>query len=266
MNQKIINESIRYSPLALALALFAVLALLSLEVRAQEAEGEVGTVETRDERTEPLFGERNMERFMEQAQSIEFSEQMERGAASLEEEKRVQIEMMRALQEERRESFEKKKDEIIERIETRKEEQLTHQQERTQRLEAQAQVRLSMYTERIVQRMISALDRMYAIAERTTSRIRKMEDEGMDMEMASVRHSEVYALIDRSYGYVGLIGEVTVAVLDSENPGDRRSEIRESVTLAKESIQAVHRALKEVIYEMKRATPLEGAGEDADDN
>lgn len=256
MNQKIIKDSIRFSPLALAVALSVVLGLLALQARAQEPESENAEAELEESQTKSLFGERNIERFMETSQDAQSNEDGEEKRMLLDEGKQTQTEMMRALQEDRLTAFEKKKNELKERIETRKEERLVKQEEHKERLSAQAQMRLSSYAERIVTRMTTVIERMYSVTERTASRIQKMEEAGIDVTEMRIQHGEVYKLIEKSREYVALISEVTIDTLTSENPEDQKGEIRESVTLAKESIREIHIALMETVREMQRAVSL----------
>lgn len=285
MNQKITQDSIRFAPIALALVLFVVLGLMALRAHAEEFEFGSSTFKEQMQQNarerQELFQEQRVE-FRKAAE--EYRERYEEARAgtstTLEELKELRVEMREQTQqrfeeqkearwqlfneqrEEVRNRFNEKRDEIKNKMEERKQER---SEEHKAKLSAKVQARLSEYVERIAERMEAAIGRLEQIADRIGARIDKMETEkGVDLSAAKESLDDAYVLIGEAKEYAGLIGEVSVDALTSENPQNRKDEVRDAVKLTAESIMEIHKALSEAVMNIKASFGNAEKGDEKD--
>jgi phage-related minor tail protein len=108
----------------------------------------------------------------------------------------------------------------------------------------------------MTERMTKILEQLTSIADRVESRIEKIEAEhGVDLTTATVALSEARELIGKATDDVVTLGELAKEALSSEDPESDLEEVRVAVGVAKESIRAVHQALRDAVVEIKAGTP-----------
>ena len=286
MNKEITTNSIKYSPIALAIVLFFVLGLLAFQVRAEE-----GTTpefnfreqmkENKDAQAE-LFEEQKEERREVFEQNRSEFEEMRAEGSSIDEMKELRTqtreETQAMLVEHRTERsefhseqkemmqtmFEERKNVLKDRVEERKQEREEKMEERKAKFSAKRQEVLTQFSERIVERMNAAFERLEQIAGRIDERIEKMEANGVDLSDAKNTLGDVYVLLEGADEYVALVGDVSVDTITSDDPASQKDEIRAAVELAKDSIKEIHRGLSETVQLIKAGVPSSD-GEDGED-
>lgn len=272
MNQKTSTESLRFAPIALAVVLLAILALLALHVHAEEdvAVPEQTSLQDRVQEQRDLFKEVRDERqevFQENQNELQImreegatSEELEAQRLEQRAEMQLMVDMQRGemLQnrEEVRAMLQEKKDALEGRIQERKETRAQMQTERKAKLGLEMQVRLGQYVERIVERMSTAVDRLEQITERVDLRIKKLEENGVNLSEANEKLHTITPLIADAREYITLISKVSIDILTSENPREESSEVREAVMLAKEGIKTIHTALSETVQLIKASVQV----------
>lgn len=269
MNQKISTDSVRYAPVALAVALLATLGLVALSAQAEEAVVEAVVI-TEEKKQKEVQQMRDIFRGAEAAE--EFGAPL--APDELQAERRVAREETRALREEQKAEFaedrakrlqtyrsflDEKKQVIESRIKEHQEEKRMKQAEHKAALEVAAQIRIGQYVERIVKRMDAAIARLEQIAERIATRIEKTEEKGADLSEAKIELANVYTLIEDAHEFVALIGTASTETLTSDKP--RSKEIRDAVELAKDCLVSIHGALAETVQLIRV-----GMEEDRDDD
>jgi len=257
MNQKTSTESVRFAPLALALALLALLGLVAISAHAEVNEADdvaIAQKKTqRDARQErDIFSEAGTDEsgeviVLDDSDNLQNMEKREEKQMLLEEQKTAFAEDRANRLEAYRSFLEKKKNSIAVRAKEHQEERRLRQTNYRAALSLSAQVRLGQYVERIVIRMDTALSRLEQIAERIASRIEKTEEKGVDLSDAKVELANVRVLIEDAHEYVSLIGEVSTDTLTSETPKEQMQDIRDAVELAKDCINSIRGALTETV-------------------
>jgi len=292
MNQKNTTHTVRFVPVAMALVLFFILGLLALTVQAEELSDASllrEEMQSNMEERQALFEEQAEERKVQFEENREEFQMMRSEVASSEARAEFQIEaqeehsaMFGEHMEERRELFNEQREEVRstleeqrsrlkEQLEERKQEREERKAEYRARLNVQQQVHLSEYSENMYSRMTSIVSRLEDIADRAGNRIAKIEEEhGVILSKASASLEDVYVLIELVEENIALFGDSSVDMVTSEDPKTQMAELRETVLLVKESIQAVHEQLQETVENIKASAELftvdtgkEDSGEDA---
>ncbi|HCC04879.1 TPA: hypothetical protein DEP58_01060 [Patescibacteria group bacterium] len=257
MDQKTSTESVRFAPLALALALLALLGLVAISAHAQVEETD--DIAIAQKKTQPdarqdrnIFSEAGTDEseevmVLDESDESQTIEKREEKQVLLEEEKTAFAEDRAKRLEAYRSFLEKKRNSITVRAKEHQEERRLRQTNYRAALSLSAQVRLGQYAERIVIRMDTALGRLEQIADRIATRIEKTEEKGVDLSDAKVELANVRVLIEDAHEYVSLIGEVSTETLTSETPKEQMQDIRDAVELAKDCINSIRGALTETV-------------------
>ncbi len=255
MNQKTTHDSVRFSPLALALVLFVILGLLALTTHAQTSAPDTVSVTVEDEvgNANPFDHQRNERTdFFNaegQARSVvrTASGTPEKFAVVRESVPEERAELFSSVRETMWEDLNEQKEIIKAKIKEQQEERIHRREAHTARLSVSAQARLSEYAERMVGKMDTTLNRLLEIADRVGVRLETMEEASVDLSEAKEMLEDVYIRINNTREYVVLVGEVSMETFVSEYPEREREMIRASTLLAKEGIRSVHTALREVV-------------------
>lgn len=282
MNQKYISESMRYTPLALAIVLFFVLGFLAFQAQAEANTTDFDAIREqmkadalerqaqykRDAQERKEQFEQNKTELQElkgESARDEFeqirTENRNQSQEVFEEYKAERIEMRSQQREEIRLLLEARKLEIQAKIEERKQERERKMEERQARLSVQKQAQLSQFSERIIERMNKAVERLRNISDRVASRIEKMETEGADVTAVRAELDDVYTFLTDAKELISLIGVTSVDTFTSEDPANQKQEIRDAVLLAKDGIKEVHIALSETVQLIK-ASSSSDSGDD----
>jgi hypothetical protein len=268
MNQKN-TDSIRFSPLALALALLFVLGFFALQAHAQEYDG-TDTTSVREKIQQHVAErvavntEENEKRQMLQESVLEDSALGDRAQERLENREEVRemreayvserVQLRNEQREEMHTMYLDRKDALLERIEERKQVRAEKVSERKAGLEERAQERIQGYATRILERMQAALGRLTQIADRITLRIEKLEEADIDLTDAKAELEDVYVLIEDAKEYIEIMNTTIADALTSEEPAAQKEEVRESITLAKDGLKAIHTALTETVVLVKASS------------
>lgn len=261
MNQKVTHDSMRFSPLALALVLFVVLGLLALTTHAQgpaddtvsaTIEDEVGKenlFEQQENRTDFLEAQKQARTEFRAASGTpeDFTGAREEAQQMIGVQGEEQEALFSSVRENMRAAFVEQKEILKAGVEARREARIARREAHTARLSVAAQARLSEYAERMVARMDTTLDRLLEITDRVGSRLEVMEERGADLREAKQMLENVYVLIDDAREYIVLAGEVSMETFLSESPELEKEAMRASALLAKEGIREVHTALSETV-------------------
>lgn len=160
-------------------------------------------------------------------------------------EKRAELESKR---ENAKEKLEEKKAERAEKMEEKR-------AEKTKRLEERAKKRIDAYVERISKRLTVALERMDKIIGRVESRIAKLEekftDRGLDLSDAKRLLNEARDEVASAREDVSAVGGAIEGALNTDNPKESFSVIRELIKDAVASVKSAHRALVEAVKSVK---------------
>ena len=146
---------------------------------------------------------------------------------------------------------------------------------RTERLNERAKSRISAYVKRITKRLDAALDRLERIADRVESRIAKLEekfaDRGLDLSDAKALLDVTRDEIASARENISSIESAAEEALDTDNPRESFTAVRELIKTAVGSVKDAHRALVEAIKVVKvgvsaetdtsTSTPENGDGE-----
>lgn len=145
-------------------------------------------------------------------------------------------------------------------------------EERIKKLNERAQKRISAYVKRITKRLNAALDRLEKIAGRVESRIEKLEerfaDRNLDLSEAKVLLDVTESEIAKARESVSSIEGALSGVLNTDNPKESFTSVRELIKNAVDSIKSAHRALVEAIKAVKAGvgTPSSNGTAGVEDN
>lgn len=127
--------------------------------------------------------------------------------------------------------------------------------ERKERLTEKARNRVEAYVERITKRLNAALDRMEEMAERVESRIAKLEekftDKDLDLSESKDLLEKARTEIESARRAVSSIEVSISGVLNTDNPRESFTTVKELTRSAIVNIKNAHRALVEAIKSVK---------------
>jgi hypothetical protein len=129
--------------------------------------------------------------------------------------------------------------------------------------QAAAQTRLTNLAANISNRMDAAAGRLQNVIDRLTSRIAKLNDQGVDTASASASLSTAQQELDRAKVILrGIDGEVA-SFIGSENPRESWQSLKTTYTSARDALRASHQALLASVASLKAAVIATDSGRGA---
>jgi len=220
--------------------------------------------------------EQTREETRSQLQKLHASGTMQEAGAAMQQARTERFNMLTAQRQERsnlrtqnrdelKQTLESRREEMQQKIEARRAQMQQHREERRTRLAQAVQDRLGKYITRTADRMDAALDRLAQIADRIGERVDTFEANGADLTDARAALQDAYGLIDVARSDVSELKDVATQVLASETPKELSGDIRDAAKLAKDSIIAVHGALKDAVVAIKAAVSQRDGSTDEGD-
>lgn len=160
-------------------------------------------------------------------------------------------------QEAREKMMEKREDRMENREERmeKREERMENKEERmastTAQREEKRDAKILAYTEKMVERLTAALDRIDRLTERVSSRIAKFSASGANTVKASQLLVVAKEKAVKARAEVAKVMPAVIVALAGDTPKESFKDAREVIKTAVEAIKSAHAALVDVIEELK---------------
>ena len=143
---------------------------------------------------------------------------------------------------------------LRQRIEERRESLRAQTEERLAALDEQRRERITNFFARMQTRFEVLFRTIDRFAERLSVLIDKFENKGKEVTVAREKLAQAQTEIDEAQAAYVLFGDAFSVMLEAERPREAFADMREAVQNVKHELRDVHRALVDVLRELKGAS------------